>query len=225
MNDAAEKITTKLATVILWLHRWDPRRPSLYYLSTFLAIFWPINYVSMNWTSAEVAIFLTPPTQFLCWRNIGMVSSQSFVLKCNGIPLDHNLCYITLHICKHCKRITDSGAPECQKYWWVYVVGIIGSPLIGIGLTLSAKNLGETSPLRPHMFWRSWFNWLQVNCRAARAEWSGAINLADDGRSIIVWKWGCFRPIFHPQLRNVKVKEIYWGLKNFPLLSWAANMA
>ena len=27
--------------------------------------------------SAKIAIFLTPPTQSLCWRNIGMVSNKS----------------------------------------------------------------------------------------------------------------------------------------------------
>ena len=39
------------------------------------------------WTSAKIVIFLTPPTQSLCWRNIGMIpkdlnSKYYFVVGC-----------------------------------------------------------------------------------------------------------------------------------------------
>ena len=52
--------------------------PSLYYVSTLLDFSWPIHPPTLYqrkyyWTYEKIAIFLTLPTQSLCWRNREMV--------------------------------------------------------------------------------------------------------------------------------------------------------
>ena len=65
-----------------------PMGPSLYYFTTFLDLFSPTHPLTLRqqstyWTAAKNAIFLTPPTQSICWLNIGMVSIKKSVAKEN----------------------------------------------------------------------------------------------------------------------------------------------
>ena len=75
--------------------------PSPYYVSTFLDFFWPTHSTSALTVLKKLSLFLTAPTQSLCWRNIGMVRSlwQTSELTQLQILLKNILRYI------HCNLV------------------------------------------------------------------------------------------------------------------------
>ena len=58
--------------------------PSLYYVSTFLEFF-RFTHPTSAWIVLNVSKkchFFIPPTQYFCWRNIGMVPNMEFTKSC-----------------------------------------------------------------------------------------------------------------------------------------------